>query len=356
MSKDFDSIPILDLATLETDRPLFLSNLQHALVHVGFFYVSGHDISPTFLDQLTRATKDFFALPLSEKLKADKIHSPTFLGYSQQGNEITKDKQDNREQFDFANELPDDWDISRPAYERLSGPNLWPASSVLPGFQKTILEFHEKAQVLAEQLARLVAESLGLPRGVLLDRYVVPGQQHRAKLIKYPSVDQLAPNDGDQGVGPHRDTASLLTILYQATEHPGLQVQNQRGQWIDAPPLPNTFVVNIGTALEYLVQGVATATTHRVISPPRGTGPRYSVPFFLGARMDQKLVPTDIPEHILDVKDKTVVTDSGHQFSELYKENPGLYYLLNRISSHRDVGVKYYPELAAQHGITSGSE
>ncbi|KAJ2559174.1 hypothetical protein GGH12_005508, partial [Coemansia sp. RSA 1822] len=145
MSKDFNAIPILDLTLLDTDRVLFLSNLQHALVHVGFFYVAGHNITPQFLDQLTQATKDFFALPLSEKLKTDKIHSPTFLGYSTQGNEITKNNKDNREQLDFANELPDTWDASQPIYERLSGPNLWPDEDMLPGFQQTILEFHDKA-------------------------------------------------------------------------------------------------------------------------------------------------------------------------------------------------------------------
>ncbi|KAJ2218798.1 hypothetical protein IW143_002969 [Coemansia sp. RSA 520] len=121
------------------------------------------------------------------------------------------------------------------------------------------------------------------------------GQQQRGKLIKYPVVDELDPSDGTHGAGPHHDTASLLTILFQATDHPGLQVQNQHGQWIDAAPIPDTFVVNIGTGLEYLVQGIATATTHQVISPPVGTGPRYSVPFFFGARLDRQLRPVDIP-------------------------------------------------------------
>ncbi|KAJ2262983.1 hypothetical protein GGI01_001119 [Coemansia sp. RSA 376] len=348
---DFTSIPVLDLAKAISNKDDFLAELQHALIHIGFFYVKGHGITSEFLDSLTKQTIGYFDLPLDEKLKTDKIYSPTFLGYSIQGNEITKDKKDNREQFDFANELPATWTEGHHIHERLTGPNLWPEEGVLPGFRQSILSFHSQAQDLAEKLTRLVAEALGLEPNTLLDHFVLPGQQHRAKLIKYPAVDQLDPQDGTQGVGPHRDTASLLTLLYQANDLPGLQVQNHAGAWIDAPAIPNTFVVNIGTGLEYLVQNVAIATTHRVLNPPPGRGPRYSIPFFLGARLDKKLTPIEIPQRILDQRPQTVVTDSGHQFGQVYQNDPGLYAVLNRISSHRDVGAKFYAQLAKDHGI-----
>ena len=34
--------------------------------------------------------------------------------------------------------------------------------------------------------------------------------------------------------------------LLQASDHAGLQVQNVSGEWIDVPPRPYTFVINIG--------------------------------------------------------------------------------------------------------------
>jgi isopenicillin N synthase-like dioxygenase len=40
--------------------------------------------------------------------------------------------------------------------------------------------------------------------------------------------------------------------LFQATDHRGLQVQNLTGDWIDVPPIPHTFVVNIGKGISAL--------------------------------------------------------------------------------------------------------
>ena len=102
--------------------------------------------------------------------------------------------------------------------------------------------------------------------------------------------------------------------LLQASSHNGLQVQNLSGEWIDVSPIPGTFVVNIGkgegvcsilvhfrchpfgrfvnsrlAALEMVTHGLARATSHRVLSPPTGSTPRYSIPFFQNIRQDLRL-------------------------------------------------------------------
>ena len=81
--------------------------------------------------------------------------------------------------------------------------------------------------------------------------------------------------------------------LLQASDHRGLQVQNLAGDWIDAPPIPGTFVINIGKALEFVTGGLARATSHRVLSP-KGDTPRYSVPFFQNIGLTTRLT-----DHIL---------------------------------------------------------
>lgn len=43
---------------------------------------------------------------------------------------------------------------------------------------------------------------------------------------------------------------------------PGLEVQNQRGEWIPVPPVPGTFVVNFGFYLEKVgIESVETTST-----------------------------------------------------------------------------------------------
>ncbi|RSH80908.1 uncharacterized protein EHS24_008336 [Apiotrichum porosum] len=348
MGDDFQSLPVLDLSRLETDKEALLAELRHALIHVGFFYIVNHGVTKDLMDATTSKAIDFFDQDLDAKLTVDKIYSPTFLGYSTQGNEITKNKKDNREQYDFANDLPDPWSPGKPEFLRLTGPNLWPAD--VPGFKDTIGSFWTAAHGLAERLVSLTSEALGLgPNG--LDDYVVKGQQHRAKLIKYPAVDALSPVDGTQGVGAHRDTANLITLLYQANMG-GLEVQNHAGEWINAPLKEGAFIVNIGTGLEYLVHETAIATTHRVTNPPAGKGPRYSIAYFHGTRLDTVLRPANVPDEVLAQKPTNVVTDTkGFQYAQLYAEDPGTYALVNRMSSHRDVAAKFYPAVAKAHGM-----
>ncbi len=67
----------------------------------------------------------------------------------------------------------------------------------------------------------------------------------------------------------------------------GLQVEGEDG-WIDAPPVPGTFIVNVGEILEIASDGYLRANVHRVVSPPAGED-RLSVAFFLGARLDSEV-------------------------------------------------------------------
>ena len=147
-----------------------------------------------------------------------------------------------------------------------------------------------QVEKLSYEFIKLLAEALSLPRDAFDRFYDDPkDMQHRGKIVKYPPRSAVS---SDQGVGPHFD-AGFLTFLLQASPHPGLQVQNLAGDWIDAPPVADTFVVNIGKGLEAVTQNLAKATSHRVVSPVSST-PRYSIPFFQSISQKVRLT-----EHVL---------------------------------------------------------
>jgi len=274
------------------------------------------------------------------------INSPHFFGFSRLGAELTKGAVDQREQFDFGTRHECTWKPGDPEYLKLWGNAQWPPEEFIPGFKETYLEYLEQVSTLSYEFAQLLGEALGLDRDALaqfFDRR--EHMQHRSKIVKYPTRDQIS---SDQGVGPHFD-AGFLTFLVQASSHRGLQVQNLAGDWIDAPPIKDTFVVNIGKGLETVTRGLAKATSHRVLAPEPGSGPRYSIPFFQNIGQNVKLGEhiLNFPEEVMKLKEsrgQEGATDSVNH-SEYGFEPSGQVSLIGRIKSHPDVAQRHYPEL-----------
>lgn len=95
-SPDFSSIPILNYshANSPTLKPQFIQQLQHALINVGFLYLS--DV-PVATDELIAYIPRLFALSQEAKDKLSMVNSRHFLGYSKLGAEFTKGKADLRQ-------------------------------------------------------------------------------------------------------------------------------------------------------------------------------------------------------------------------------------------------------------------
>ena len=72
----------------------------------------------------------------------------------------------------------------------------------------------------------------------------------------------------------------MLTLLLVAPDSEGLQVLPPgASDWVDVPPVPGAFIVNIGEMLEVGTDGYLHATQHRVVNRRTGAD-RISVPYF----------------------------------------------------------------------------
>lgn len=127
---DFTSIPILNYVLLSSPdtRPVFIRQLQNALINVGFLYLENATPVPDraqLFDEVIAYLPRIFALPQERKDAMRMVNSPCFLGYSRLGVERTGGAADQREQFDFATPFENACVPGRqqPEYVRLWGPN-----------------------------------------------------------------------------------------------------------------------------------------------------------------------------------------------------------------------------------------
>ncbi|TGZ83470.1 Clavaminate synthase-like protein [Ascodesmis nigricans] len=357
----FTEVPILDLSLSRSPKtkPQFLEDLKRALLEVGFLYIKNYGIDEKLTEEVIRLGKLFFELPEEEKLRLEMRNSPHFLGYSRLGNEITSHATDWREQIDLATELPAP-SPSEPRYRSLRGPNQWPSETLIPGFRETFDRYITLMGELSSEFTSLVAEAIGLPRDAFEKYYHGIGEsrsgtkrQDKLKIVKYPDLGELG-GGSNQGVGPHKDSM-LSSYLLQASPHHSLQVQNSSGDWIPCPPIAGTLVVALGQGLEAITGGVVTSTTHRVLSPEAGEGPRFSIPFFQGISYDAEFEQMDVPEDVRRLKKEVLKSSARNEEKEVemtFRKDLfgrlGEATLWNRVKSHTDVGERFYPDLLAE--------
>jgi isopenicillin N synthase-like dioxygenase len=328
------TLPLLDLTDFDrgtAERAAFLAQVREAAREVGFFYLKGHGISEVLVADVLSLSRRFFELPDADKLAIEMVNSPHFRGYTRPGWERTKGKPDWREQLDVGlEEQAAPRDPSLPPWTRLRGPNQWPAA--LPQLRPTLLRWQREVTAVAIRLLRIFAIALEQPADVFEPIYATEPNS-LIKIIRYPGREAT---DGDQGVGAHKDSG-FLTLLLQDRQR-GLQVEGANG-WIDAEPIPGTFIVNVGEVLEMASDGYLRATVHRVVTPPAGKD-RLSVAFFLGAQLDATVPLLDLPPHLKAEAGGAERDPDNPLFREVGKN-----YLKGRLRSHPDVAKRFYSDL-----------
>jgi isopenicillin N synthase-like dioxygenase len=325
------NLPVLDIQRFETDRAEFLADLREAARDTGFLYLEGHGVPATLIEEVLALSRRFFALPEKDKLAIEMVNSPHFRGYNRAGFEHTRGKPDWREQLDVGSErepLPST--PNSPPWSRLQGPNQWP--DALLELKPVLLRYQVEVTALSIRALRAFAAALEQSEDVFESIYT-PAPNQLIKLIRYPG---RTADESDQGVGAHKDSGFVSILLQDKVA--GLQVDGDDG-WIDAPPVPGTFVVNIGEILELASSGYLRANIHRVVSPPPGVD-RLSVAFFLGANLEATVPVLSLPAELAS-KARGLTQDP---LNPLFRE-VGKNYLKGRLRSHPDVARRHYADL-----------
>ena len=274
----FEEIPIIDFGPMNGDdeaaKASVGESVRKACTEIGFFYAVNHGMPQKIIDDTFAAAHRFFDLPLEQKNAISVEHSDAVRGYTALLAENTNPENngDLHEGFDIALDLPeDDPDVIAGVFGY--APNQWPDG--LDGFREALTTYHSAARDFGTHIFEAFALALELPQDFFAHAITKPMAHMR--VLHYPDQD-AAEGDRQIGIGAHSDY-ECFTILC-TDDVPALQVLNSAGKWIQAPPIPGAFIVNVGDLMARWTNDYFQSTVHRAINSSGKR--RYSIPFFFG--------------------------------------------------------------------------
>jgi len=310
------SLPVIDLSLLagtDQQRQQLARSLADVCLHTGFFYVSHHGIPETLISRVFKESQALFNLPGAEKEAINKSLSRANRGYEPLKGQTLEpgSPPDLKEGFYIGEEL-DDSDPRVTAGRFNQGANQWPRT--LPEFRNTMMEYFGALNTLCDRIMEALALSLGLGHDFFEDFCQQPISTLR--LLHYPPQPPN-PAPGEKGCGAHTDFGGITVLLLD--DKPGLQVWDIKGdRWINADPVPGTFVVNLGDMIARWTNDRYRSTLHRVVNTSGAE--RYSVPFFFSGNPDHQVSclptclaegdqphypPTTVEAHLMDMYRRT---------------------------------------------------
>jgi isopenicillin N synthase-like dioxygenase len=281
-------VPVIDIApylggTPEGKRRV-AAELDRACREVGFYIIVGHGVDARLIEQIEIVSREFFELPLDEKMKVHIGNTSGAVGYAAVGDialAYTRGQvapPDLNESFQIAKvDVTTDRYFQSEAARGLIPSNRWPER---PAALKAVYtKYYLRMAALAADLMRLSALALGLPETYFddkIDRHI-----SRLNVRLYPE-QKIAPLPGQLRAAAHTDYGTV-TILKPGDSVGGLQIADPDGDWHDVPMIPGSFVINQGDLMARWTNDRWLSTLHRVANPPeeaQGGSRRLSVVFF----------------------------------------------------------------------------
>ncbi|MFD2726036.1 isopenicillin N synthase family dioxygenase [Hyunsoonleella rubra] len=289
--KSIPSVDLRDFISEDVERKQkFVDALGTAYEEIGFVALRGHFLDDALVEKLYQEVKRFFDLPVDVKQKYEIPEIAGQRGYVSFGKESAKGKKegDLKEFWHFGQYVEDNEKLKSEYPENVK-------VEELPEFNEVGKQTYRMLEKTAKYVLRALALHLGLEE-TYFDKYIHNGNSI-LRPIHYPPIKE-EPKEAVRAAA-HGDI-NLITLLMGAQGR-GLQVQNHKGQWIDAVAQPDELMINVGDMLSRHTNNKLKSTIHRVVNPPKelwGTS-RYSIPFFMHPVSDMKL---DVLDNCIDEK------------------------------------------------------
>ncbi|MDB4297299.1 isopenicillin N synthase family oxygenase [Flavobacteriaceae bacterium] len=300
------NIPSVDLSEFLSDntkdKKAFVHKIGTAFSTIGFVALSGHFLSDELVDELYLEIKNFFNLPqnIKDKYEIDGLGGQR--GYTSFGKESAKGKKEgDLKEFWHFGQYPENRELLSEVLQKVLIPNV--IVTELPNFNTVGKKIYQQLERTAKYVLRALALYLEIDENYF-DNYILNGNSI-LRPIHYPPI--VSEPKGAVRAAAHGDI-NLITLLMGA-HGKGLQVQNLKGEWLDAIAAPNELMINVGDMLARLTNNKLKSTIHQVVNPPKeswGTS-RYSIPFFMHS----------VPTMDLTCLDNCVTIENPKQFTDI---------------------------------------
>ncbi|KAI0005603.1 hypothetical protein F4779DRAFT_49631 [Xylariaceae sp. FL0662B] len=258
---DWAELVTLDLSLYEQPggKEELVKQLDHAVRNVGFFYVKNFNISQEEVDRQFALGREFYALPLEEKLKyhnEQDLERGEYNGYRPAGRRV------------LGNGIRDNVQVYN--IPKFDGYHTRKQPAVLQDHIEEIETFSRKChEEVVLKLLRLFALLLELPDEEQLarqHRYEARGEDH-LRYMHY-AARSAAENArvGDLYSPGHTDLGTVTLLFRQPVC--ALQILDGQGRWKWVRPQDGTITINTCDALTALTGGLVKSSVHRVHAPP----------------------------------------------------------------------------------------
>lgn len=268
------TVPVIDIAAYrngtEAAKRAVAQKIGEACRDIGFLIIAGHGVPPELVASVDDVSREFFDLPLEEKMRVVRPAPDVTRGYIPlEGESVAR----SRGEYDAPGDLNESFMIGPvevgttdyyhgPGAGRHFAANLWPARP--PALSAVYTTYFQVMADLARTLMRLFALALDQPEAFFDDK--IDKHISRLRVRNYPAPKEAA-KPGQLRAGAHSDYGSL-TILKSEDKHGGLQVHNQAAAWVDVPIVSGCFIVNLGDLMARWTNDRWVSTLHRVVNPP----------------------------------------------------------------------------------------